>query len=66
MVMTAPVGCRLSRRSQRESTSAEDRGSRKVTLTATVVLRPSGAGEFVVAFVLPASLTADSHSTDEF
>ena len=34
--------------------------SQKVTMTAPVVQRPSGEGEFVVAFVLPASLTADT------
>ena len=60
LAMTAPVVQAVTPEPVGRSSSAKDPGSQKVTMTAPVVQRPSGEGEFVVAFVMPASLNADT------
>jgi len=60
LAMTAPVVQAVTPEPVGRSSSAKDPSSQKVTMTAPVVQRPSGEGEFVVAFVLPASLNADT------
>jgi len=58
--MTAPVVQGVPPQPVGEGGGGQDSRSSKVAMTAPVVQRPSAAGEFVVAFVLPASLTADT------
>ena len=58
--MTAPVVQAVTPESAGPDTTAQNGASQKVAMTAPVVQRPSGVGEFVVAFVLPTSLTADT------
>jgi len=42
------------------TTAGQHAAPEKVAMTAPVVQRPSGEGEYIVAFVLPASLTSDT------
>ncbi len=58
VAMTAPVVQAVA--SESAGRTAADGGSQKVAMTAPVVQRPSGDGDFVVAFVLPASMTAET------
>ena len=58
--MTAPVVQAGPPHPAGQATGGQDGRSEKVAMTAPVVQRPSGEDEFVVAFVLPTSLTADT------
>jgi hypothetical protein len=60
VAMTAPVVQAVAPTTAGQDTTDQNGGSHKVAMTAPVVQRPAGDGEFVVAFVLPASLTADT------
>ena len=51
LAMTAPVV---------QSLASEKPASEKIAMTAPVVQRTEGEGEYVIAFVLPASMTADT------